>query len=249
MSAANDLWFVGDTFLAEIYHALSNLKHKAVTGKKQLPYICEYYNISSYMAPPNAVNKEVLSRFVNALVKALNESLKMPRLIIVVPDHDILKFVDYNSFGVKEIIRGAINWIINQMKRAVEAKQDNLSRRNPGAILAGEPKMIWVKMINRHGITGRSELLALRYKFNDALEDCLAQHENHFIMSLDKQLNGSEFFDRFNNLNGYGKSRYWRILDERIEQFEKKRISLRPHGHSKQNKEDWSKGHGKHTAY
>ena len=55
----------------------------------------------------------------------MNDTVKIPRLIIVVPDADILhyvrKFAAEND-DVQLFIEGALNWIINQMACTVEAK-------------------------------------------------------------------------------------------------------------------------------
>ena len=57
----------------------------------------------------------------------------------MVPDSDILRYIwksaDTHDFAELELfIDGALNWIVNQMTRASEAKKDALQRKKPGAV-------------------------------------------------------------------------------------------------------------------
>ena len=69
-------------------------------------------------------------------------------------------------------IEGAMNWVINQMARAIEAKKDNIERRRARAIVSYEPKIIWISMMDR--LNGSSRTLAFGRIFNDALKSILA---------------------------------------------------------------------------
>ena len=231
--AASDLWFIGDAFLNEIYHTLSYLKTEANAArntKRQMPYMYDYYNIKCFTPNPSSVLKNVMARIVNCFIKALNDHNKLPRLVIIIPDVDILKQINHFGFGVKLLLHEAIDWILNQMQRAVEAKIDILRNKRPGAVVVNEPKFIWVKAINR--LNGYSKVLALRRKFNETLEGHLAGKMNHYILDVNDKLADCNFCDQNNKLNGFGRERFWMKVDRGIELFDKRKINLRPRVHT-----------------
>ena len=118
IKAVNDLWIIGDQFVNDVYYILSGMKQKAISSKKgKLPYIFEYYNVSCFTPNPNTILTDVLARMVNCLIKALNDAVKIPCLILVIPDEDIMTFIDYpgDGSGSKFVFGGAITWIVNQM--------------------------------------------------------------------------------------------------------------------------------------
>ena len=123
------------------------------------------------MPNPSTSVTDVLGRIVNCLIKALNGTLKLPRLIIIIPDEDFLQFLEnkHHAAGNRLLIQGAVTWIINQMICAIDAKKDNLSRRKPGSILANEPKIIWVKILDKTNTI--TDQINLCDHFNIILED------------------------------------------------------------------------------
>ena len=205
---------------------LNKIKTEAKIKKKQLPYIYEYFNISCFTPNPQSFMKNVLTKLVNCVIKALNDTNKLPRIILIVPDSDLLRYIDYDDHGIKEVTKGAVEWITTQIVRAVDAKKDFLMRRKPGAVIASEPKIIWVKMIDR--VNGRSSLLALRSKYNEAMEDVLSNNKNHYVMDINAEIADTTYLDQFNQLNDYGKTQYWVEIDKQIELFEKRKITLKP---------------------
>ena len=105
--------------------------------------------------------------------KALNESFILPRFIVIVPDWDILKYLDHNTFGVEQVIHKMISWMTNNIICAVEVKKDQLYKIQPGSVTSGEPKIIWVKMIQR--MRTFEKILTVRVKYNSFLESCMAE--------------------------------------------------------------------------
>ena len=205
------------------------MRHKAQTARLQVPYVYDYFNVSCFTPNPSTHVTDILARFVNCLVKALNDMLRIPRLIIVIPDADILRFVMDKALHKEHIpymITTALTWIINQMIRAIDAKKDNLKRRKPGSLQSTEPKIIWVPMIDRIGF--RSDNLEYRILFNTRLNDILCDRNNHFLMDVSDALLDDSNLDRWGNLNSYGKQQFWTEVDVMVEKFERKKLTLKP---------------------
>ena len=193
-------------------------------------YIHEQYNVTTFTPNPNSLLRDVMAKMVNVLIKALNDTLKLPRLIVVIPDCNILEFVKKDDEGIKIVSSGAVNWIIKQMIRAIDSKKDHLRRLKPGAITAGEPKFVWIKMMNR--VNGHYPLSQYRDIYNNELEKMLAAREEHFVMDLSSEMSDINYFDQFNQLNGHGRRKFWYEVDRKLEWFDKKKISLKPRIHN-----------------
>ena len=205
-------------------------------SKTQVPYVYDYYNISCFTTNPKSLLKNTLARVVNALTKALNDALQLPRIVLVIVENDILKFVDKNEFGVRTIVTDCLRWVINQISRAIEAKIDNLQRRRPGSVRLEDPKIIWMKMINRN-FDEEDFLLKHRTKFNDAMEELLADKDDkHLILDISDKLVDPNQFDLFNQLNSHGMSCFWHAIDEKLELFDKNKLSLKPDPFVKQHR-------------
>ena len=220
----NDLWIIGNSFMHKNYFAYPSLKDEVKLSRQPLPYAFEYYNVSAYYATPDALIKDVLARFYNALVSALNGSLKLPRILLVVPNEDRIKFVNFSLSGTCFVFSGVISWIVTNMNRAIEGKCDFLLRHHAGAVLVNESKVIWVKPFKcaYHSADQR----VLINKFNMMLEEVLADHENSFIIEVDAALHSESFFTGHNSLNSHGQKAFWSEVDKMIEKFEKKKINL-----------------------
>ena len=97
----------------------------------------------------------------------------LPRFVVVVPDWDIIKYVDHADYGVEEIFRSTIKWMINNMVRAVEVEKDDIFKAKPGAIKSGELKFIRVKVIKR--LRAYDKAMTVRNCFNAMLEVLLSE--------------------------------------------------------------------------
>ena len=56
----------------------------------ETPYVYDYFNIRCFPSKPASTNASIPARLVNCLIKATNEIEKLPRIIVVIPDWNIL---------------------------------------------------------------------------------------------------------------------------------------------------------------
>ena len=224
--AQRDLWMVGDSFLEQTYHAFQQLKTKARDGKQEIPYMQDYYNIDKFTQGQLSSNKNVPARLVNSLVDALNtHSTKMLRIILVVPDQDLLHFINYYKFGISQIIGNCLNWVVCNMVKIIDAHKDILRHKKLGSLTASEPKIIWIKMPNCPN--GQSNLLSVCGKFNNILEDVLAERKNHYIMDVNNEVAQTAYFTPFNHINDRGMETFWLSIDRMIETFDYNKDALK----------------------
>ena len=225
--ARSDVWFIGDDFVNGVFHTLQHLKDKAITDRRDPPYIYQFYNVACYTPNPKSPLRNVLARLVNCFVKALNNAKRLPRLVIIIPESDLTDYLSKNkNFDMKILATKSINWIMNQMNRALQAKEENLKSRCPGSVISTEPKFIWIKKFEC--ISDYSTLLSLRYKYNEALQEQISKRSKHYIMDVNEAMAEKTFFDLTNKLNGRGKVHFWKEVDTQIKLFDQRKITLKP---------------------
>ena len=218
---------IGDAFLDQMYHAFQELRTEARDGHAAMPYIQDYYNVNKFTQNQLSSNKSVPARIVNSVIDALNmHSTKMPRILLIIPDQDLLKNINYFRFGISQVVGNCLNWIVSNIVKVVDARKDTIWRKKPGTLVASEPKVIWVKMPNRPN--GQSNLLAVRNKFNNILEDILSERKNHYIIDVNQALAQHSNFTSFNSLNDKGKEIFWLEVDRAIEKFDYNKKVLKP---------------------
>ena len=230
IKALKDIWIVGDDFANDIVPTLASLRQEDRDHKRKSPYMFDYYNVDSITNKHDSFLRNVMANMLNGVIRGLNEKVKLPRIILFIPDADLLKHFDHFTFGITLISGKCTNWMLNNIERALDARKDEIRRRRPGALSPSEPKCIWIKMINR--VNGQSELLSMRTKFNNVLEEQLANRHHHYIIDINEVMAKSSNFTPNNFLSAIGKEVYWREVDKIIELFDAQKLSLRPNPQS-----------------
>ena len=177
------------------------------------------YNVNAFTSGPiaRAINNPMV-KIVNCFIEALNRFHTLPRFIVVVPDQDIIKAIDFYNFSISKIIQRSLEWMVRQFDRIIVDRKEKLLQVRPGAVVSLEPKIIWVKMLDR---PGASRVMSLRAKFNAILEETLFKARFSYIMKI--QLEASHF-DRNNFLYPTGITAYWREFDGNMKKFNQQQI-------------------------
>ena len=173
--AQKDIWIIGSKFLQDTYDDLHKLKEKAADNKSPMPYMYDFYNVIFHKENITSLNENVLLHYINAITHGLNNEKKLPRIILIIPDGDILQFINHFNFGISYILGSLLSWLINQIDTAIDCKKSEFRKEQPSIISSNEPKVISVKIHNHP--KGQSQLLATRNKFNNILENLLHGHQ------------------------------------------------------------------------
>ena len=163
---------MGDKFLKSILQSFIDAKTRATKKKEGMPYLHNNYNVSGFIMNHVTASKNTLANIVNAFTEAMNQNIHLPRFVIVVPDWDILKYINHVGYGLSMMTDKSLNFIITAMECLIAACKDELRRRRLGAIAPNEPKIIWINMTDHHEV--RDKTLAVRNKFNKVLEEILS---------------------------------------------------------------------------
>ena len=167
-------------------------------------------------------------KIVNGFVDAVNKYQSMPRFLVFVIDWDFVKYIDFYGYGVSKMIGTMLEWLIENLNNEIVWKKENMKSKRAGSVTALEPKMIFVKMIERPGSS--TEINKAREKFNTVLEETLYKTKKMYIMDIES-MEGKldrKFFDLNSNLNHEGRLKYWSIFDELLRSFDLQAIKLKP---------------------
>ena len=190
---------------------------------KQL-YIFDYYNVILFNPVGIPRIRSPFARIVNQLAEALNDNVHLPRFIFMMPGHTPLEYFNYFHYGISKIIATVLGWLIRHINRLVQGQREHLRDLRPGALIHGEPKIIWLKTFNR---PYNNPNMSIRPKFNAVLEELLAKYDNNHIMDVEKSLRPANF-ERNGFLIESGKASFWFEVDRQIKRFDRREDLLIP---------------------
>ena len=176
------------------------------------------------MKKPLENHRNILVNLLNCVICGLNTKVdadknnyQLPRFIVMIPEDDILCFINYFAYGISMISGRCLNWLINEVDQVIEARKDHLCRRRGGTVNLSEPKIIWLAMMNRPN-TSYDNMLAVHGKYNRNLKELVAQRINHYYLDMTKQV--VEY-------NGRGKDVFWMELDRILEEVDDHKVDLK----------------------
>ena len=97
----------------------------------------------------------------------------------MIPDRDIVHHIRYCDYGISMIIGRLLEFMIKDMERSIICKQSLMREVKPGSVIPNEPKVIWVKMLDR---PFNSANHAITKKFNIILEDIVRDKKDVYIL-------------------------------------------------------------------
>ena len=200
-------------FLSDMITTLQTMKRTATTAGKPPPYLYERFNIFPFHQSP--LTLDTYSRLYNALVDGFNRRHHIPKYIFMLPDKDLIDAADFFNFGVSKLLGITLNWLAKQLECLIDIRKEQLSNKRPGALYMVDPKIIWVKMLDRPPVPlndKRYKTQATRSKFNTILEHLTDWHKDIYVMSINP-LHHDRDYDFLGNIKDSGKQQFWRELD------------------------------------
>ena len=253
--AQKDLWILGDAFVNDNFHALPALNKQRQFDHKDPLFMYQQFNVRCFTANPASRVKSTSAKIINCLIKPLNDKTKeenenimdkfLPRIIIVIPEWDLLKNLDHGDCGADKVFGETINWMIQNLIETVEDQKKQMMKIKPGSVTRGEPKFIWVKVIRRLG--SYDKVMSVRNIFNSILEKTLSKKKHHYIIDPEPAISNARYFLKSNDLSADGRVSYWREINDSIELFEIDKLKLQPNADP--NKEDNRNQNAYHNTY
>ena len=210
-------------FVKEIYQTFPSLKLQAIRLNRKIPYCYEKFNVETFFYNNSYGLKSPVSHLLNSVINTINAQEFLPKYLIIIPDKDIVDFINYTQRGISQIIGTILDWLIKQIDQTMERKRLLMWESNPGSVEDEEPAIIWVKMLDRPS----TKLHILHEKFNKIMEDIIRNKSNTYVIDPNEFLERN-MFSRIGDLNLDGKVVNWRTMDNKIKKFDKGEINLFP---------------------
>ena len=206
--------------------AYHKIQLAAVKNRRSSPYLFDMFNIHSYYGSAGWG----LNRILNLLVDALNERPHLPKILVMVPDKDIIANLKDKQTHTGIVMGGVIHYIIKQINTMIKRRVSALTEKKPGMVTSSHPKIVWIRMLkcsasDYEGSINKN-IFPVRGKFNSILEQCILEDDDdiHRIMSI---LVDAENYDAWGNLTDSGKEQFWLEVDKGLMKFNMDEISLR----------------------
>ena len=214
-------------------------------AKKKPMFVFDNFNVKSYSSHPIKPTKIIqpAARLVNAVIHGLNENRShLPKIIVMIPDWDLVQNMCKITFGITIVLEIVIGWLVKAIDKAIQTRKDDLIKEKAGTVAYKEPKFLWIKMVDRHGVIDHA--LALCHKFNKVLENTLAKYHDHHITDISYHVNDASYFTpQLKEFNEDGAAKYWKEVDAQLKEFDRRERKFIPK--KKQNK-DYK--YGKHRS-
>ena len=115
VTAYDTVWIVSDNFAAKTFRP--GFKKGCPEAQTYLKTRFEVKNYISSRFENNDTN--ILSRIYNSFVSALNKHAKLPRLVVIVLDDDLIEALVYTNVGVSPLLGMWFEWLATQLDAAI----------------------------------------------------------------------------------------------------------------------------------
>ena len=161
---------------------------------------------------------------LNAVIDAMNKYDRLPKYIVVIPDSDVITYGGVYDDEATNMIYTLLHYLVKNINRKVDDRFKAIYKKKPGAVKAGEPRIAWVKMLDRPPSIGGK---VLKSRHNDILEELLFEEGHSHIVEI-RSLNQDRFFDQCGKLLAEGRVQFFKELDHVLKEFDRNKIELMP---------------------
>ena len=158
----------------------------------------------------NTAEPNRLARILNALTKAMRDEAYIPKIIVVVLEDDIIRYLNFNDYGVTTLYGRVIEFMSSNVRNAVDKfKEQFLPTR---AKRSQYPMIIWIMPTSHMHYRNNT----LRRKFAHELEGQIVQHHAFCTDVLWNSQSPAVVNDITGKMIPAGIRRYWHAVDRVI---------------------------------
>ena len=174
-------------------------------------YVKENYEMSGFMAGELELDNCPVSRLRNNILMAIEKQPILPKLIVIVPDDDILEYIanknDMSSYSIGRVL----HWLMQQINKAISSELEYLPTK---AKLDGFPHTIFIEAPTHIKFRNNE----LREKFNTCMRNMAKLVENTSVLALKKIWDANDIANvaENKNLTVHGHKQYWEAVDRTV---------------------------------
>ena len=189
--------------MAETFREYCNIPSRT----KQF-YMLDQFEVSAICnSRHNSSDENLLSRFRNTLVTAINEKVRLPKYILIVLDDDLLKFLDYYNVGSAGMYGDWLQYLVEEIHEIFKKGKQQLPKK---AVKSDFPFIYWVAAPCHQYFDYNDQ----RAKHNLCLESiCKTNNDMRIIKFKDHWDHKNNNLVVSNRLLPSGKTAYWKAID------------------------------------
>ena len=139
MKGFEKIWIIRDEFTHSSYYQYYRDNKHAGT---HMTYAFEQFEVLEFLSSKYSNVRSAPCRLRNNLVKAVNDCKEVPKLIVIVVDADITRYIHLRDDMDRTVAIGKITeWLLRECYRAVESFKDYLPKKAKRVNL---PQFLWM---------------------------------------------------------------------------------------------------------
>ena len=191
-------------------------------------YGIEVFASSSYKSN----NPSKLARICNALTHAINGCIRLPQLVLVVLEDDVIKDVTTrDEYLLKDFTR-RVKWLMSEFRKTMDASKDAVQAN---AKMLNQPSFVWILPTKHKNFINNYP----RRKFGQAIETAAKLTDNVAALRLVQNWDyedGNLYLCEQQRFTSDGKAEFWRAVDKTVEYYDTKYVERKPHSDHKEGK-------------
>ena len=209
------IWFFMDEFGNKSFE-------KHFKSRQQEGYVNTHFDVSGFSSNSLNDNPSIICRFANLMnVAVLNNSSSsstavikriqpLPKLIVVVPDNNILEVLQATKVNYSKGLGMLINFIMTEHERGISSFKESLPAKSKKPEY---PHILWILAPCHERFKDNDE----RLKFNMAVERMCLFHTNVSCLELKKVWDAKDLslFDK-GRFTAEGYKKYWEAVDRTV---------------------------------
>ena len=154
------------------------------------------------------------SRIYNGLIYAMRTMGYIPMILVIVIEDDVIRYADYNDFGVTAMYGRVITYLADEINKAINEFKSILPQK---CLREDWPQMLWVMPTTHdHYHQGTN---TLRKKFAHEMEAQLRHQPKMHALHVNKlwQSNNVHLVDRYSHrITPLGMANFWKDVDRMV---------------------------------
>ena len=181
-------------------------------------YIRAHYDATGFCsAKIKGMQGNILSRIRNSLIEAVNKQILLPKVIIVIIEHDVLIDLNHYKPGVSEATGRLAEWLINQFHRIITSHKEKLPSKSRKFKF---PTILWTKTVNHNAYSKRDQEVI--DKWNEALEKAAGLFREMATLKLTGWNVGNfNYLAADGKMNNNGLFRFWQSVNDSFESWDR----------------------------
>ena len=203
------IWVLGDNFGHRSFNTHYFKRDDMASYAKDKYEVSGFFNNRFMSLDPN-----VVSRLRNVLVMGIKEQSFLPKMVVVVPDDDIVHEVNegFYSSSISDDYYKVLHWIMKEHTHLVEAIKEYLPEK---CKRVNYPHFVWIEAPPHNNFANNF----VRHKFNDTLVTVTQLHLNTSVLKLKKIWDDTDsnlYIAESRRFMANGYATYWQAVDHTI---------------------------------